>query len=67
MQTSQTNPEEPAKGGDDHAYDSASYACAYASHGRAGLGDRRTEDDDYEEILEERVQRGSYGYGSEIC
>jgi hypothetical protein len=67
MQTSQTNPEEPAKGGDDHAYDSLSYACAAASHGRAGLGDRRTEDDDYEEILEERVQRGSYGYGSELC
>lgn len=67
MQTSQTNPEEPAKGGDDHAYDSLSYFCAAASHGRAGLGDRRSDDDDYEEALEERVQRGSYGYGSEIC
>lgn len=67
MPTSTTNPEEPMKGGDDHAYDSLSYACAAASHGRAGLGDRRTEDDDYEDVLEERVQRGSYGYGSELC
>jgi hypothetical protein len=67
IQTSQTNTEEPAKGGDDHAYDSISYGCAGASHGRAGVGDRRTEDDDYEEMLEEQVNRGKYGYGSEVC
>lgn len=68
IQTSSTNPEEPQKGGDDHAYDSISYGCAYASHGRAGLGDRREEDEEeFEAELEERVQRGRYGYGSELC
>lgn len=67
IQTSLSNSEEPMKGGDDHAYDSVSYACAYASHGRAGLGDRRTDDEErYEDELEERVQRGRYGYGGMV-
>lgn len=67
IQTDPNNPEEPQKGGDDHAYDSVSYACAYASHGRNRLGERGfSSEEERERDLEERFQRGRYGYGGEI-
>lgn len=51
----------PAKGGDDHWYDSVSYACAYASRGAVGT----SQDDDAEWLDDEEDSgsRGQYGYG----
>lgn len=39
--TSATNPNEPAKGGDDHDYDEVSYACAHASRNPRSVGRSR--------------------------
>ena len=69
IQTNQNNVDEPQDGGDDHAHDEVLYACAYASHGRSNLGERKREvqdEDDYERDLEDAVRRGRYGYGSEV-
>jgi hypothetical protein len=64
IMVSKNNPEEPADGGEDHWHDSILYSCAYASHGKAGLG-RATplDDDDDEEYEQAREKRGKYGYG----
>lgn len=61
--THDKNSEEPADGGDDHWYDSVSYACAYASRGRAGIAFRLDDDDKDGETNEEFASRGRYGYG----
>lgn len=63
LQTASGNPESPADGGEDHWLDSASYACAFASRGRAGLG-RRHQEDEYEEDAQvQKSRRGRWGYG----
>lgn len=64
IQTSDKNSEEPADGSDDHPYDSLLYSCAYASHGKSGLGWVEKDEDD--EKREERKGRGRWGYGSEL-
>lgn len=63
LQTAHGNPESPADGGEDHWLDSASYACAFASHGRSGLGKRKQDDDYDDEPAVERKKRGAWGYG----
>lgn len=64
IQTDQTDKDCPADGGPDHWHDSTCYACAFASHGRAGLPRRRQreEEDDDDEPAPRRT-RGQYGYG----
>jgi hypothetical protein len=67
LQTDQGNPESPMDGGEDHWLDSASYACAYASHGRSGLGRRKQEDEYDDEPKVERARRGRWGYGQTLA
>lgn len=59
------NPESPSDGGEDHWHDMVLYACAYASHGKAGIAGKAPDDEDDEEF-EEPGSRGRYGYGSSI-
>lgn len=64
----EANPPEPMDGGDDHAADSAFYACAFASHGRRGIPKRKIPKPDWaDEEGDERptrvAQRGRDGYG----
>lgn len=64
VQTDDKNPEQPADGSDDHPYDSVLYSCAYASHGKAGLGwSDKDEDDDDEDDRKKAPKTGSWGYG----
>ncbi len=61
LPTDETDPEVPAKGGQDHWYDAVSYACA-ANPVPSGQEDRNPIDD----VWEDRpppVSRGSFGYG----
>ena len=62
------NPETPTDGGPDHWLDSALYACAYASRGRAGVPSvRRRGTDDEEESDGPGARRmGRFGYGSGV-
>ena len=67
LRTSELDPEEPEKGGNDHAYDSVSYGVAYASHGSSRIqvsSDDRDELDDLDDTP--AVRTGRYGYGSEV-
>lgn len=67
IQTSLTNSEEPAEGGDDHPYDMLAYACAFASRGIVGIPPILREKDDWEEEDEKKTtpkRKGRYGYGS---
>lgn len=69
IQTSVTNSEEPADGGDDHGYDSLAYGVAYASRGRVGIPAKREPKEPWEED-DENVhtgRRGRHGYGQELC
>jgi hypothetical protein len=68
IQSDDTNPEEPQKGGDDHGHDSVLYACAYASRGSVGisLDEIREELDDDEDRGVSRRDRGQLGYGSTV-
>lgn len=62
--TSDKNSEEPADGNDDHALDTAFYACGYASHGKAGLGWKSSDQDDKDEDDEKpKPKKGRWGYG----
>lgn len=69
LPTNPDNSEEPAKGGEDHWYDSISYGCAFASKGRAAIPPLRKEKDEWEEEDEqvEKGTRGRYGYGSSVA
>lgn len=60
-----TDPEMPKDGGDDHAYDSVSYACAFASHGRKGIRKLPPKREPWEtEPADVPHDRGRMGYGS---
>lgn len=66
IQTSQMNPNEPAKGGDDHDYDSVSYGCTYASRDPRSIARSRGEVKgayDWDDDPAPRQHRGAYGYG----
>lgn len=68
LQTHRTNPEEPEDGGDDHWYDSVSYACAYASHGRIAMPKPKFVDDPFDRgnknhRTRQQSHRGPWGYG----
>lgn len=56
------DPETPQDGGDDHWADSCYYACAYASHGRAGIPAKRTESK-YDDEDRREGFGGRSGYG----
>lgn len=67
IQTNLDLPDEPMDGGDDHWHDSVLYACAYASHGSAGIGQRRVKDEwDDDDEVRVRARRGRDGYGSRV-
>lgn len=57
IQSSDTDPECPADGGEDHWHDAICYACAYASHGRAGIGGAKSEDDADDDDYDQRSSR----------
>lgn len=62
--TSKKDSETPMDGGPDHWHDSVLYACAYASHGRRGIAERRRDPDDWEiESATAAQPRGRHGYG----
>jgi hypothetical protein len=65
VQTDAHDIEMPAKGAHDHWYESESYACAYASRPVSKYKDE--DDEDLSEGEAERGNRGSFGYGSELC
>lgn len=61
-----SNPEAPAKGGDDHGLDSVLYECAFASKHKgtvpkAARGSAARDEDEDDETS--RVDRGQLGYG----
>ena len=64
--TDPDNSEEPADGKDDHGHDSGLYACAAASHGKAGIQWRDPEQLEEEQRVagERKKRRRSWGYGS---
>lgn len=68
VQTNLDLPDEPMDGGDDHWHDSVLYACAFASHGSAGIGQRKQKDEweDEDDEVRIRAHRGRDGYGSRI-
>jgi hypothetical protein len=73
LQRDPNDPECPIDGGDDHWCDSATYAVAYASHGRAAIPsvarekkDRLDDLDDDDDQDSAPQGRGQYGYGSMI-
>lgn len=63
IQTNPKNVNEPADGGDDHAYDSVSYLAAYLSRGPSYVGKREDDEDDYDKEESARRSRGQSGYG----
>lgn len=68
--TSRSNPNEPEKGGEDHWYDSCSYAAAYASRDPRSIGRSKAsiEDEFWDEGDHlETEDLGQYGYGSPLC
>lgn len=69
IQTSQHNSEEPQDGGDDHAYDTLAYGCAYASKGKAAIPPKRAPKDEWEDedSVSNARRRGRHGYGQELC
>lgn len=66
IQTDNDNSELPADGNDDHPFDTTLYSCAYASHGRAGLGwSKRDEDEDEDKPKPDTMAKSGYwGYGT---
>jgi hypothetical protein len=65
----QTDPKDinsPQDGGEDHAFDSTAYACAFASRGRLGIPKRLNDDDDYDLPPKPREEMGRYGYGGRL-
>lgn len=69
IQTSQSNSEEPADGGDDHGYDTCAYGVAFASKGKAAIPPKRAPKDEWEEEDAPAAvkRRGRHGYGQELC
>ena len=68
IRTSELNPEEPAKGGDDHGMDSVMYACAYASLPERVQVRNVDNGDELDADEEDKpVSRGRWGYGSEVA
>ncbi len=63
IQTSPTNDEEPADGGDDHWHDSVLYACAFASHGKHTIPRHDREDREADKDSDRKSVRGLWGYG----
>lgn len=66
IQSTPDDPETPLDGGDDHAFDSTGYSCAFASHGRARIprfGKHEDEDDYSEEDSPKRRAGNGWGYG----
>lgn len=64
IQSDPDNPEIPMDGGEDHWYDSVTYACAYASYGDDRLPGRGDDDDsDWEREVSDHSDRGRSGYG----
>lgn len=61
LATDELDPEVPLKGGDDHAWDSVSYACAANPLPTGDEGFSRDDDDDPEPTRQ--AARGKYGYG----
>lgn len=63
IQAEPGNPSEPAKGGDDHGYDSSTYMVAYVS--RPGVGRCADDEDeaDGDDDAVESADRGEHGYG----
>jgi hypothetical protein len=64
IQTSDKNSEEPADGNDDHPFDSVLYSCAYASHGKEGLGWSEKDEDDDDFPDKRPADKGNWGYGT---
>jgi hypothetical protein len=63
VMASPLDPNTPVDATDDHHFDSALYACAYASRGTKGVPQRpekRYHDDNMDDLFEER---GALGYG----
>lgn len=54
------DPEMPMDGGEDHAHDSVLYGCAFASRGRSGIPQRRSEFRE-EETDQDEGFKGGYG------
>jgi hypothetical protein len=69
IQTSLTNSEEPADGGDDHGYDTCAYGVAFASKGKSAIPPKLTPKDEWEEEDAPSAvkRRGRHGYGQELC
>lgn len=68
IRTSELNPEEPEKGGEDHGVDSLSYLVAYASvPERVQVRNVDNGDELDAEEDEKPVGRGRWGYGSEVA
>lgn len=68
IRTSELNPEEPEKGGEDHGVDSLSYLVAYASvPERVQVRNVDNGDELDAEEEEKPVGRGRWGYGSEVA
>ena len=65
IRTDQTKPEEPLKGGDDHAYDQLAYACGYSVRGRLGIVVKRDTKEEFDEFDRGDKPRaaGGWGYG----
>lgn len=64
--TSQTNPEEPMDGGEDHWQDAVMYGCAHASRGKDAIAIIRDDDEDWgdEEVKDRLAGRARmFGYG----
>jgi hypothetical protein len=59
--------DEPGEIRDDHALDSAWYACAYASRPRAAATPRDEDDDGEKKKHRRRKGAGRYGYGQRVC
>lgn len=63
--TDPNKPEEPLKGGDDHAYDQLAYAGAHATRGRAGIIVLRDTKPAFDEMDDDDkpAAAGGWGYG----
>jgi hypothetical protein len=66
IRTDKDKPEEPLKGGDDHAYDQLAYASGYATRGRMGIVVQRDSKDDWDEFdkPDKGASNSRWGYGA---
>jgi hypothetical protein len=63
LPTDEIDPEVPEKGGDDHAWDSVSYACAACPLPSGNEDRKRYDPDDDDEPAAVPTNRGKFGYG----